>query len=156
MRIVVGAVLDAAVLDRIEQGLVEALRRNVPPNDAAPLCATALEGDGTLIGGLVGATSYGWLLVKMLWVSAEARGRGVGALLMAEAEAAALARGCHAAWLDTSSGEAERFYRQLGYESFGLLQNGPGEAPENHRRVFLAKRLSGAAENPPPDAQARR
>ena len=43
--------------------------------------------------------------------------------------------------LDTSSARAERFYGRLGYRPFGALENGAGERPEGHRRVFLRKRL---------------
>jgi GNAT superfamily N-acetyltransferase len=97
---------------------------------------------------LVGSTSYGWLLVKMLWVAEELRGQGFGARLMTQAEIIARSRGCHGAWLDTSSARAERFYTRLGYEPFGILINGPGQQPQGHRRAFLAKRL---IEVPPAD-----
>jgi GNAT superfamily N-acetyltransferase len=69
------------------------------------------------------------------------RGRRIGTNLMAEAECLARSRGCHAAWLDTSSTDAERFYLRLGYESFGVLENTRGEQPQGHRRSFLSKRL---------------
>jgi hypothetical protein len=61
---------------------------------------------------------------------------------MAQAEAVARSRGCHGAWLDTSSVRAERFYVRLGYAPFGALQNEAGEHPQRHRRAFLAKRLT--------------
>ncbi len=89
----------------------------------------------------MGSTSYGWLLVKMLWVADEMRGGRIGTRLMDEAECLARSRGCHAAWLDTSSADAERFYLRLGYESFGDLANTPGEQSQGHRRTFLSKRL---------------
>ncbi|WP_342359408.1 GNAT family N-acetyltransferase [Terrarubrum flagellatum] len=71
------------------------------------------------------------------------RGQGLGARLMAEAEEAARKRGCHHAWLDTSSARAERFYVRLGYERFGVLENGPETPPDGHRRAFMRKRLGG-------------
>jgi GNAT superfamily N-acetyltransferase len=82
-----------------------------------------------MIGGLIGSTSYGWLLVKMLWVAEELRGHGLETQLMVEAEAAAWSRGCHGAWLDTSNGRAERFDIRLGYKLFGVLPNRSGEEP---------------------------
>jgi predicted N-acetyltransferase YhbS len=132
---------DGAIAAMIEGRLIEALRQNVPPNDSEPLVLLAREGS-TVIGGLVGVTSYGWLMVKMMWVAEEMRRRGLGADLMAKAEALARARGCHGAWLDTSSADAERFYARLGYRPFGLLENFGDERPGGHRRAFLAKRLS--------------
>src|SRR5215470_6016137 len=109
-----------ALAEEIERNLLEALRGNSPPSDYVPLTLVARE-DGRLVGGLVGGTSYGWLLVKILWVAEPQRGQGLGARLMAEAEQAARARGCHGAWLDTSSARAEAFYRRLGYAAFGVL-----------------------------------
>lgn len=139
-----------ALADEIGRRLTEVLRRNVPPSDATPLILLAREEGGTEVGGLVGSTSYGWLLVKMLWVAEEFRGRGIGAGMMAQAEAMARARGCHGAWLDTSSARAERLYIRLGYEPFGVLANGSGDTPEGHRRAFLAKRLTDAPRKPDP------
>jgi GNAT superfamily N-acetyltransferase len=130
-----------AIADELAQKLVEALRQNTPPSDARLLTLLARDARQAMIGGLIGSTSYGWLLVKMLWVAEELRGHGLGARIMAEAEAIARSRGCHGAWLDTSSARAERFYIRLGYAPFGVLTNGPGERPQGHRRAFLAKRL---------------
>jgi predicted N-acetyltransferase YhbS len=135
---------DGAIAHEIDSRLVETLRQNVPPNHAQPLTLVARR-SGDLIGGLAGATSYGWLLVKLLWVADGERGHGLGTRLMAQAEAAARSRGCHGAWLDTSSARAEQFYARLGYAPFGTLQNEPGEHPQGHRRTFLAKRLAPRA-----------
>lgn len=132
-----------ALAEMIEKRLTESLRQNVPPNDAEPLNLVARATTGTkIVGGLIGTTSYGWLLVKMLWVTQGMRGYGLGSRLMAHAEALAQAKGCHAAWLDTSSRNAERFYIRLGYAPFGILENRDGERPPGHRRAFLAKRLT--------------
>jgi len=117
----------------------------VPPSDGKPLTLAGRDLQGGIVGGLVGLTSYGWLLVKMLWVAEELRGEGFGARLMEEAETIARSRGCHGAWLDTSSARAERFYIRLGYEPFGVLTNGPGDQPQGHRRALLAKRLIEAS-----------
>ena len=132
---------DGAIAATIEDRLTEALRQNVPPNDSEPLIVCARQGTA-IVGGLVAATSYGWLLVKMLWVAKEMRGHGLGTSLMAKAESLARLRGCHGAWLDTSSVDAERFYVRLGYSPFGVLQNLEDELPPGHRRAFLAKRLA--------------
>jgi predicted N-acetyltransferase YhbS len=132
---------DGAFAAEIEDRLIESLRRNLPPNDSEPLTLVARDGP-TIIGGLIGSTSYGWLLVNILWVAEEMRGRGLGTDLMAQAEALARARGCHGVWLDTSSADAERFFVRLGYKSFGVLENVWDERPPGHRRTFLAKRFA--------------
>jgi ribosomal protein S18 acetylase RimI-like enzyme len=130
---------DAAIL--VEDRLAAALRANVPPNDAQPLALLARDAERDLVGGLIGSTSYGWLLVKMLWVDERARGRRLGQELMQAAEREAVRRGCHGAWLDTSSAAAARFYERLGYRTFGTLENRPDDRPVGHRRWFMRKRL---------------
>lgn len=99
--------------------------------------------DGTLVAGLSASTSYGWLLIKTLWVADDLRRAGHGRALVACAEEMARDVGCHAAWLDTSSAGARAFYAALGYTPFGQLDNGPGEQPPDHTRWFLRKSLVG-------------
>jgi hypothetical protein len=55
------------------------------PSDGKPLTLFARGTRGVMIGGLIGSTSYGWLLVKMLWVAEELRGHGLETQLMVEA-----------------------------------------------------------------------
>jgi predicted N-acetyltransferase YhbS len=129
------------LVDELERNLLDALRSNTPPSDYASLTLAARDGAGRLVGGLAGGTSYGWLLVKILWVAEDRRGHGLGARLMVEGEQVAQARGCHGAWLDTSSRRAEAFYRRLGYAPFGVLENQAGDHAHGHRRAFLAKRF---------------
>lgn len=123
---------------------------------AAPLLAfnTALAGpsahralalvlradDGRVVGGLWGATAHRWLYTQMLVVPEAARGQGLGARLMQQAEGVARARGCLGAWVDTQFG-ARRFYEHLGYTVFGELP----DYPPGFSRTFLFKRLDPAA-----------
>ncbi|WP_201834094.1 GNAT family N-acetyltransferase [Microvirga zambiensis] len=131
--------------EEIEARLLESLRQNIPASDYAAFGIVARNAEGEILGGLIGGTSYGWLLVKMLWVADEARGQGLGMRIMALAEDVVQVRGCHGAWLDTSSRRAKRFYEKLGYETFGMLENRAGERPQGHARFFLQKRF------PPPE-----
>lgn len=124
-------------IERIEEGLLAALRREQAGNDMLDLYVTARDADGCLVGGLIAYTSYGWLAVDQLWIDETRRGGGLGARLVLAAEAEAQARGCHSAWLETSN--AEVFYRQLGYEPFGELATPPAREPAGHRRVFMRK-----------------
>ena len=143
MHVIIAAENDPnrAIADEVERRLLEALRQNVPASDGKELTLVARDLQGVMIGGLIGSTSYGWLLVKMLWVAEQCRGHGLGARLMVEAETIARSSGCHGAWLDTSSASTEQFYIRPGYEPFGVPTNGFGEQPQGHRRAFLAKRL---------------
>ena len=89
-------------------------------------------------GGLLAVTYFGWMFVAILWVDEWHRGEGHGQALLRRAEEEAAAAGCHSVWLDTFSFQAPDFYRGLGYEEFGRLD----DYPAGHTRVFLRKRLS--------------
>jgi len=90
----------------------------------------------TIAAGLSGETYGGWLFIKYVWVRDDLRGRGIGRELITQAEARALERNCHSAWLDTFSFQARGFYEKLGYEEFGTLDYSPA-----HKRHFMKKRL---------------
>ena len=99
--------------------------------------ALAVEDErGQVIGGLTGATQYGWLFVELLFVPDSLRGRGIGTELMRRAEAEAVARGCHGVWLDTFEFQARGFYERLGYTCFGELNHYPAGP-----RYFMNKQL---------------
>jgi GNAT superfamily N-acetyltransferase len=128
----------------IETRLLDSLKQNVPASDYAPFAVLARDREGAILGGLIGGTSYGWLLIKNLWIAQDLRGQGLGAEIMRLAEEEASNRGCHGAWLDTSSRRARNFYARLGYETFGTLENREGEKPQGHVRFFLCKRFPPA------------
>ena len=93
--------------------------------------------NGQTIGGLWGSVSYGWLHIDLLYVPEVLRGNGVGSEIMRQAEAIARASDCVGVRLDTHSFQAPDFYRKLGYEIFGILEDNP----PGTRRFFLHKRL---------------
>ncbi|KTS75405.1 acetyltransferase [Pseudomonas oryzihabitans] len=102
---------------------------------------------GTPLGGLWGYTSYGWLYVQLLALDEAVRGQGAGRELLLRAEAEAISRGCHGAWLDTHEFQARGFYERLGYELFGEL----ADYPPGFARYFLRKALTtGPASNARP------
>ncbi|MSU91038.1 GNAT family N-acetyltransferase [Rhodobacteraceae bacterium 2CG4] len=136
---------DAAALGaRIEASLLADLRASLPQATNTGFVLTAGP-DDALEGGLAASASYGWLLIKALWVAPACRRTGLGRRLMARAEREGRASGCHSAWLDTSNPAARDFYLALGFTQFGRLENPPGSAPQDHRRWFLRKRLGAAA-----------
>jgi len=98
---------------------------------------TVRDANGELIGGLLGSTYWGWLFVSVLVVDESCRGTGVGAALLARAEALALERGATHAYLDTFSFQAEPFYARRGYEVFGRLD----AFPPGHGRAWMSKPL---------------
>lgn len=129
------------VAGAIERRLLAELRAGAPDSAYGRLVLVVRDAQDALAGGLAGFVSYGWLHVSALWIDAPLRRRGLGRRLMGAAENEARRRGCHSAWLDTSSAGAYAFYLRLGYAELALLENGPGRPPEGHRRWLLRKPL---------------
>jgi ribosomal protein S18 acetylase RimI-like enzyme len=77
------------------------------------------------------------MFVVILWVHDSLRHRGIGTRLMELAEEKARERGCQYAYLDTFSFQACPFYKRLGYEVFGTLD----DFPNGHKRYFMKKSL---------------
>ncbi|WP_422036814.1 GNAT family N-acetyltransferase [Roseibium sp.] len=131
----------AAITATVEDRLLHALAEENEQSDNEAFVLKATDDKGKLLGGLTAGTSYHWLLIKTLWVDDSVRGAGLGARLVELAEHEARRLGCHAAWLDTSSPDAHRFYQKLGYEDFGILGNLRGQSLPDHRRWFMKKDL---------------
>ena len=92
---------------------------------------------GEVAGGVDGLTGLGWLHVATLWVDDAVRGLGHGRALLLAAEGEAQRRGCHGSYLFTFDFQAPSFYRAMGYETFGVLE----DFPPGMRRWFLRKAL---------------
>jgi GNAT superfamily N-acetyltransferase len=129
---------DPAIRNAIVSPLVAYNTHQTGLNDFRPLALVIVDDGGQTVGGLWGRTAFGWLFVELLFVPDSLRGQGVGRELMRRAEAEAMARGCHAAWLDTFEFQARGFYERLGYTCFGELDN----YPPGFSRYFLRKMLT--------------
>jgi len=121
----------------IREGL-RAFNRLHAPDDAHRELVLFLRGpDGSLAGGLLGDTYWGWLHVGILWLEERVRRQGYGSRLLAAAEEEARRRGCRHAHVDTMSFQSLPFYEKHGYRVWGVLE----DLPEGHKRLFLSKRL---------------
>ncbi|MHA3976665.1 GNAT family N-acetyltransferase [Halovulum sp. GXIMD14794] len=83
---------------RVEAALLDDLRNALPQATNTAFTLTAGPED-RLDSGLTASTSYGWLLIKTLWVDPAQRGTGLGRRMMMRAEEEGSALGCHSAWL---------------------------------------------------------
>jgi ribosomal protein S18 acetylase RimI-like enzyme len=104
-----------------------------------PICMVHRDADGKILGGLVGEVVLDWFSLDKFWLDDSLRGQGIGSRMLAEAEAAAQARGAIGAFLHTSSFQAPAFYRKHGYVELGCLEG----RPAGHRRHWFAKRFDG-------------
>lgn len=107
------------------------------PLDIKPLAVLIKDAAGATVGGLIGRSLFRWLIVELVFVPERMRGRGLGAEVMARAEAVARERGCLGIWLDTYSFQAPGFYEKLGFERFGQVDG----HPPGSTRFFMRKRL---------------
>jgi GNAT superfamily N-acetyltransferase len=105
--------------------------------DGRELAIFLRDDRGQIMAGLYGHTWGRCLDIRALWVRADSRGRGYGRALIVAAESEARARGCRLATLETHSFQAPDFYRKLGWEVFGVLD----DYPAGHRKYYLKKSL---------------
>ena len=136
-------VADEEVRRAIVAPLVRFNESQAGPSGTRPLVVGLRDADGTVVGGLWGATAYGWLFTQLLAVPEQSRGQGLGRQLLSLAEAEAMKRGCHAAWLDTFEFQAKAFYERLGYSCFATLP----DYPKGSSRYFMRKELEQADES---------
>lgn len=134
------------VAEWLEAKLLSSLRATNSQAQNSNVILAVKDSEDRIVGGLVASTSYGWLLVKILWIDERNRRSGIGRALMEHAELSASSLGCHGAWLDTSSPQAYKFYLELGFETFGQLHNQIDQDPPGHQRWFMKKSLQSEFE----------
>jgi len=133
---------DADAIQAVEDALTAYNRAHAPEDAFQPLHIVVRDPRGHIVGGLLGATYWGWLVVETLWVVEGLRGGGYGRALLGMAEREAVQRGCHHAHLSTMSFQARPFYEQAGYTVFGTLH----DLPQGHDRYFMHKALNTDAD----------
>jgi GNAT superfamily N-acetyltransferase len=102
----------------------------------SPLCFYHRDAEGTVRAGLVGEIAHSWLFVDKFWVDDELRGQGIGARLLAAAEAFAQEQGAVGAQLFTNSYQAPDFYEKHGFVALGRLE----DRPPGFQRYWYCKR----------------
>ncbi len=101
------------------------------------LCFVVKDEEGEVVGGVIGATYWNWLYINLMWLREDLRGQDYGGELLLKAEEEGRQRGAEFSYLDTFSFQAPGFYKKLGYEVFGTLD----EFPAGHQRFFMKKQL---------------
>jgi GNAT superfamily N-acetyltransferase len=128
---------DERLRERLDQEISAFNAAATGDHDARLLSIAACGDDGELHAGLYGWTWGGCGYVELLWVRGGQRGNGLGARLLAAAEAEIRRRGCDRVALDTHSFQAPGFYARLGYAECGRT---PGY-PHGHDSIHLLKHL---------------
>lgn len=124
-------------IDFVRESLAQFNRELVGDDGHQPLNFIEYDADGTVIGGILGGTYWGWMYIDILWVKEEYRQKGIGSKLLMEAEKEAVSRGCHHVHLETMSWQAPKFYEKYGYEVIGILP----DIPKGNQKYLLIKSL---------------
>lgn len=106
-----------------------------PPSESINLTIKNERGD--VLGGILGRYYRFALYIHVLWISEELRGKGYGSRLLNEIERIAIEKGCKLVHLDTWDFQAPEFYKNHGFEVFGVLDG----FPEGTKRYFLKKAI---------------
>jgi signal transduction histidine kinase/GNAT superfamily N-acetyltransferase len=122
----------------VRQGVYAHNRKAVGYRDLTPFSLFALNEKNEVVGGLLGESIWGWLLIDILWVDESVRGQGYGEKLMTRAEEIARERGYTHIILETFSFQALPFYQKLGFVVYGQLD----DFPPGHTRYSLKKKLT--------------
>lgn len=122
----------------IHEGLSKDVETEFGPAQREPLCVSVKEPSGAVIGGVRGASHWGWLFISHLWVAEAHRSTGLGAELLEAAEAEAVRRSCRGIYVDTFNVRAARFYLRHGFVEIGRIQ----DLPPGHQRIYFAKSLA--------------
>mgnify|MGYP001488358637 CR=1 FL=1 len=120
---------------QVRKGISENDPEDVGHRDWQPVNLALRSDDGSIVGGLYGATMWSWLMIDGLWVAPALRRLGHGRSLLLAAESTAIARGCQGSWLGTFDFQARAFYERMGYSVFAEL---PG-FPPRHTHYHLRK-----------------
>ncbi|MGM0898335.1 MAG: GNAT family N-acetyltransferase [Bacillota bacterium] len=124
----------------IRRKVIEHNMNNLPDEVKTPIeqFSFVLKDDaGKITGGLTATSFWQHLHIDFLWVDESLRGQGYGRLLLEKIEQSAKEKNCRLITLDTFSFQAPEFYKQNGYEVFGLLE----DHPRGFNQYFLQKRL---------------
>ena len=136
VRFVVGDA-DADLRERLDEE-ISAFNAAATGHHDGRLLSVAVRGDRSdLRAGLYGWTWGGCGYIELLWVRDDQRSHGLGARLLASAEAEIARRGCDRVVLSTHSFQAPGFYARAGYTECGRT---PGY-PHGHDDIHLMKQL---------------
>ena len=121
----------------LEERLYEFNVRATGTADARLFAWFLRDENQAVIGGIYGWTWGAACYVRYLYVPETLRNQGYGSALMLAIEAEAKARGCGQIVLETHDFQAPEFYRRLGFEVTGRVD----DYPRDHQYLTMVKRL---------------
>jgi GNAT superfamily N-acetyltransferase len=132
--------LDRALSQRLGDELTEFNVRATGIGDERGLSVQVRDADGELLAGLSGWTWGTCAGISLVWVQEDQRRSGLGAQLLAAAEAEARDRGCTQVLVSSFSFQAPEFYQRHGYVEFARTEGIPTAGSAD---VHMVKPLAG-------------
>lgn len=131
---------DPEDMDTLKRGLSEHNRtRGINPDGQRLSVFVKDKADpNRILGGLIGATYWGWLDIQLMWLDESLRGQGIGARMLRLAEAESQRRGCDNAFIDVGGFQNVGFFHAQRYSTFATLE----DRPKGSRTHFMRKNLS--------------
>ena len=96
------------------------------------------DDNGKVLGCVIVTFLWNGMDINSLWVDESIRRKGWGRKLMQAVEDEAIKRGCTVSYTNTFPWQAPEFYKKLGYELFGKLD----DFPIGSSLSYLCKRLT--------------
>ncbi len=121
----------------IHDRLVEYNSESGYMSDPRQILFSLRDGTGEVVGGAACIMFWDWVYVSLLWIEAKHRKHGWGTRIMEKVEAYAVENKCIGVFLDTVDFQAPEFYKKLGYEIFGTLE----DMPRGQTRYYYRKRV---------------
>jgi len=142
MKIELATAPSAAELSVLSRGIKDFNRRHLSEavviEEDTRFAVFAKNNNGEIVGGIRATAFWNYCIIELLWLAEESRGNGIGAKLMEQAEAHALAQGFKFMRTETLSFQARPFYEKMGYKVFGELE----DYPPGHTTYCLVKSLA--------------
>ncbi|EPD51006.1 hypothetical protein HMPREF1210_02197 [Paenisporosarcina sp. HGH0030] len=122
----------------VRESLINYNKKQVAYTEEEKINIIIKDDNHNILGGILGNIDWKCFHIEILWIDDVLRGQGQGKELMKEAEKVAIEKGCNLIRLETYSFQAPDFYKKLGYEVLGKLEN----YPEGFDHYYLFKRLN--------------
>jgi GNAT superfamily N-acetyltransferase len=126
-------------VDVLEEKIYEFNSSAIGRHDGRLFSRVVRDGNGRVIAGVAGWTWASACEITQLWVSEDARKRGIGRMLLAAAEEEARTSKCSVVLVKTYSFQAPLFYERHGYRPVQTIE----DFPTGCRYFALIKTLAG-------------
>ena len=125
------------IMQMLEEEIYKHNSMKINRSDGALFSRVVKNESGEIIAGIAGWTWAGACEITLLWVNENLRKRGIGKLLLREAEEEARSKKCSAILVRSYSFQAPQFYERHGFQTEYIMDN----FPKGFRYHILTKNI---------------